>query len=127
MSHSMSSTISLKDRQTDATQKLILSTAVDLLEKQGVNATTARAVAKQAGISERTIFRYYASRDALLDAIAAEVVGRIQTPSPPATIHELIEYADPLYRCFEQWSPLLRAALHTDVSNRVRATVGEIR
>ena len=123
----MSSTISLKDRQTDATQKLIISKAVDLLESEGVNATTARAVARRAGISERTIFRYYASRDELLDAIAAEVVNRVRTPPPPGTIAELLEYADPLYRCFEQWSPLLRAALHTDVSNRVRATVGETR
>ena len=123
----MSSTIALRDRQTDATQKLIISTAVDLLEKKGVNATTARAVAKQAGISERTIFRYYGSRDELLDAIAAEVVNKVQTPPPPPAISELLEYVEPLYRCFEQWSPLLRAALHTDISNRVRATVGEIR
>jgi AcrR family transcriptional regulator len=119
----MSSTITLKDRQFDATQKLIRSTAVELLETQGVNATTARAVAKQAGISERTIFRYYASREELLDAIADEATNRIQAPPPPANIDELRDFAAPLYACFEQWAPLLKEALHTEISKRVMATV----
>ena len=123
----MSTAFSLKDRHADTTQKLILSTAVELLEREGVNATTARAVAKEAGISERTVFRYYASRDEFLDAIAEEAISRMQTPPPPDTLADLLEYAEPLYRRFEQWAPLLNAALHTDISKRVRANVAEIR
>jgi AcrR family transcriptional regulator len=123
----MSTAFSLKDRHADTTQRLILSTAVELLEREGVNATTARAVAKEAGISERTIFRYYASRDEFLDAIAEEAISRMQTPPPPDSIKDLLDYADPLYRRFEEWAPLLNAALHSDISKRVRANVAEIR
>lgn len=123
----MSTAFSLKDRHADTTQKLILSTAVDLLEREGVSATTARAVAKEARISERTVFRYYASRDEFLDAIAEEAISRMQTPPPPDSIPDLLEYADLLYHRFEEWAPLLNAALHTDISKRVRASVAEIR
>src|SRR6476646_371081 len=108
VSYSMSTTISLKDRQTDATQKLILLTAVELLETDGVNATTARAVAKKAGISERTVFRYYGSRDDFLDAVAEEAAAKMHTPHPPDNIKELADYVSSLYRRFEEFEALIR-------------------
>ena len=124
MSHSMSSTnFTLKERQTDATHKLILTTAVELLETDGVTATTARAVAKRAGISERTVFRYYGSRDELLDAVAEEAAAKMHTPPPPERIEMLVDYVSELYRCFEEFEPLLKEALHTEISKRIRATV----
>lgn len=126
-SYYMSSTISLKDRHTDATQKLIVSTAVELLETDGVAATTARAVAKKAGISERTVFRYYGSRDELLDAVAEEAAAKMHTPQPPDDVNELPEYVSVLYRRFEEFEPLLREALHTEISKRIRATVARRR
>jgi AcrR family transcriptional regulator len=127
MSYSMSSTISLKDRQTDATQRLIVSTAVELLETEGVTATTARAVAKKAGISERTVFRYYSSRDEFLDAVAEEAAAKMQTPPPPDDIAGLADYVSVLYRRFEEFELLLKESLHTEISKRIRATVARRR
>lgn len=116
----MSSIISLNDRHTDATQKLILSTAVELLERSGVTDLTVRAVAKEAGMSERTVFRYFATRDQFLDAVAAEAASQIHTPAPPQTLKELLNFADPLYRSFEERSTLVEASLHTEIFKRVR-------
>src|SRR6478672_12330292 len=116
----MSTPISLKDRHSDATQKLILETAIELLEAGSVSDVTARAVAKQAGMSERTVFRYFATRDDLLDAIAAEAAARMQPPLPPATIDELLDYPKPLYRSFEEKAALVTGVLHTELFNRVR-------
>src|SRR5436190_15594962 len=110
-SYTMSSIISLNDRHTDATQKLILSTAIELLETSGVTDLTIRAVAKQAGMSERTIFRYFPSRDEFLDAVASEAVSIMQTPTPPASIKELLNYPEILYRSFEERSRLVVAGL----------------
>ena len=128
VSYGMSSTnFTLKERQNDATQKLIVSTAVELLETDGVTATTARAVAKKAGISERTIFRYYGSRDEFLDAIAEEAATKIRTPPPPDNIEKLADYVSALYKRFEAFAPLLKEALHTEISKRIRATVARRR
>ena len=44
----MSSIISLTDRHTDTTQKLILSTAIELLESSGVTDLTGRTTLPQA-------------------------------------------------------------------------------
>lgn len=116
----MSSIILLKDRHTDATQKLILSTAIELLERSGVTELTIRAVAKQAGMSERTIFRYFPSRDEFLDAVASTAVSGMNTPAPPTSVKELLNYPEPLYRAFEKRSSLVIAGLHTDIFRRVR-------
>jgi AcrR family transcriptional regulator len=123
----MSSIISLNDRHTDATRELILSTAIELLERSGVSELTVRAVAKQAGMSERTVFRYYATRDEFLDAAASEATRLMQPPAPPTTIRQLLNFPDPLYRCFEDRAPLVQAALHTEIFKRVRAEAAEKR
>jgi len=123
----MSSNISLVNRHTDATQALILATAVQQLEDSGVSGLTVRSVAKKAGISERTIFRYYASRDEFLDAVAAEVARSLETPASPRTIDELLEYAGPLYRRFEERASLVQAALHTEIFGRIRQVVARER
>ena len=117
----MSSIISLSDRHTDATQKLIISTAIELLETGGVTDLTVRGVAKRAGMSERTIFRYFPSREEFLDAVAAEAVTRMHAPAPPKSMDELLNYPHTLYRAFEANSSLVIAGLHTDIVKRVRA------
>lgn len=111
---------SLVERHTDATQKLILDTAVDLLVRSGVGEVTVRAVARAAGISERTVFRYYASRDGFLDAVASEMVARLLPPPPPGSIEELLSYPRVLYARYEEQAALVRAALHTEVFSRMR-------
>lgn len=118
----MSSTISLKDRHTDATRELILTTAIDLLEKAGVTDLTVRSVAKAAGMSERTVFRYFATRDEFLDAVAAEAVRRMQPPSPPSSVQDLPEYPAALYKSFEESKHLIEASLHTEIFKRVRGS-----
>jgi AcrR family transcriptional regulator len=124
----MSTGMSLVDRHTDATQRLILTTAVELLERSSsVSELTVRAVAKHAGMSERTVFRYYASRDDFLDAVAAEVVRNLQTPAPPPRLEELPDYPRVLYARFEEKAGLVRSALHTEVFKRIRETVASER
>jgi AcrR family transcriptional regulator len=123
----MSSTLSLIDRHTDATEKLILVSALELLERASVTELTARAVAKHAGMSERTVFRYFASRDEFLDAVAAEVVRNLQAPAPPAKIEDLPDYPRVLYARFEEKANLVRSALHTEVFKRIHDTVANER
>ena len=123
----MSTGISLKDRQADATRDLILSTAIELLEKSGVTELTVRSVARAAGMSERTVFRYFATRDEFLDAVAEATARRMSVVPPPESIDELLEYPSSLYQSFEDNSPLTAAVLHTDIYTRVRTSSGGVR
>ena len=59
---------SLRERRKVATSREIAEAALDLFERQGVGATTVGDISRAAGISERTFFRYFSSKeDTVLD------------------------------------------------------------
>lgn len=120
----MSTHPSLIERHTDATQKLILSSAIELLEKLSINQLTVRAVAKHAHISERTIFRYYASREEFLDAVAIALQDYLHIPAPPNSIEDLSGYARLLYQGFEEKAEFVKSSLHTELFERMRRGLG---
>jgi AcrR family transcriptional regulator len=121
------STLTLAERRNDFTRQLILEAALDMLEHASVGELTVRAVAKRAHISERTVFRYFATREEFLDAIADEVRASLDLPSPPQTLDELLAAPRALYERFEAKKSLTRAALHTELFHRMRETQARTR
>jgi AcrR family transcriptional regulator len=113
---------SLAARHADLTQQLILDAAVDLLKMASVGELSVRAVAKRAHISERTVFRYFATREDLLDAVAAEVAIRTPAPPNPRTVAELLAYPEEIFACYEETSALTLAAIHSELFHRIRTT-----
>jgi len=116
----------LTEQQTDLTQRLIIDAALQTLQEDSVGGLTMRAVAKRARLSERTIFRYFATRDEFLDAIAAEISSQMHVPHP-RTIEELLAMPRTLFTSLETRRDLIRASLHTDVSERIMQTNGKQR
>jgi AcrR family transcriptional regulator len=117
----------LSERRNDLTRSVIMDAAIDMLEQTSVSELTVRGVAQQANISERTVFRYFPSRDALLDAVAKEVLARMDLPPPPSSLEQLLGSARALYCAFEARAELARTALHTDLVQRIRNLQGEAR
>jgi AcrR family transcriptional regulator len=105
---------------------LILDAALQTLKDSSVGGLTVRAVAKRAGMSERTIFRYFPTRDDFLDAIAAEVSNQTQV-AHPRTLDELLAMPRTLFTSLEARRDLIRASLHTDVAERIMQTNGRQR
>jgi AcrR family transcriptional regulator len=58
----------LRTRQKEQTGELILSSVAALLNRGGLAAVTIAAVAQQAEVTERTIYRHFATREDLLGA-----------------------------------------------------------
>lgn len=114
------STPSLASRHADLTQQAILDAAVALLEIAPFGELTVRAVAARAGMSERTVFRYFANREELLDALASEYTRRVGLPPYPTTIEGLLDYPGAMYARFEATQALTRATLHSELSHRIR-------
>jgi AcrR family transcriptional regulator len=117
----------LSDRRNDLTRQVILDAALDTLEHASVGELTVRAVAKHANISERTVFRYFASREEFLDAVADAVRAEMALPEPPRTLAELRAAPGELYRAFENKQALVRAALHSELFHRMRETGAKTR
>ena len=111
----------LASRHADLTQSLILDSAIELLETASVTELSVRAVARRAEISERTVFRYFASRDDLLDAVAGEMTARLNAPGNPTSVGELIAYPQAMFARFEETGAMTRAALHSELYHRIRS------
>lgn len=111
---------SLKDRQGELTRRLIVEAGIAHLEDGAVGELTVRAIAQRANLAERTVFRYFASRDELLDALAEEVRARLALPPLPASAEQLVDAPRALYRGFEAQPELTKAALHTELFDRIR-------
>ena len=112
---------------TDQTERLILQSAVELLEHESASKLTVRAVARRARISERTIFRYFADRDEFLDAIAAEVTRELGIPPAPQNLDEVLAMPRRLFEGFDARANLTRASMHSDLFPRMRSGAAQKR
>lgn len=85
MAPDMVSAPPLADEQRDAARSRILRAAQAVLADRGL-AATVDDVAAAAAVSRRTVFRHFATRDALFAAAIREGVRRyaLQVPAPPA-------------------------------------------
>lgn len=59
----MSRAVGIREEHRAQMLRGIQSAALDLVEKQGLDATTIGDIAARVGISERTVFRYYESKE----------------------------------------------------------------
>lgn len=75
----------------DATRELIQSAAVRVFAQRGFAASSIRHIAEEAGLSTGSIYRHYASKDALFD----ELLGQASTGLTAASAMFMSE-ADPL-------------------------------
>ncbi len=65
---------SLRQRHADLTRDLILRTVAEILEEQGPSELAVPEVSRRAGVSLRTVYRYFPTRDELI-AAAGEWIG----------------------------------------------------
>ena len=59
-------------RDAVATRKRLIRAALELFTSRGYHATTTPAIAARAGVAEGTIYRHYASKEALLNEVYRE-------------------------------------------------------
>ncbi|HEY6864341.1 MAG TPA: TetR/AcrR family transcriptional regulator [Burkholderiales bacterium] len=120
------STPSLPDRRNELTRRLILESALQVLERSSFGGLTMGSVAKRARMSLRTVFRYFPTREVFLDAIAEQLRLLLGLP-PPQTVDELVAFPRALYTGFEAHARLMRAALHSELYDRMRETAARAR
>lgn len=111
----------LKQRHAEITQSLILEAARKLISEKPVAQISLRSIAESAGISERTIYRHFATRDALLDALAAHCAAYLASYDLPRTLDDLRGFARVLFHRFEEERGLTIAMLDTELFGRVFA------
>lgn len=101
---------SLRQDQAAQTRERILDAAVALLAEGGDSDVAMPDVAARAGVSLRTVYRNFPTRDALLDAVANRITAQFSTRMMtfPASAAEYAARAEMLHVVFEL-EPLYRA------------------
>ncbi|MGH8888770.1 MAG: TetR/AcrR family transcriptional regulator [Acidothermaceae bacterium] len=70
----------LRERQAQQVRATVLEAAISELENKGADDVSMADVANAAGISLRTLYRYYADRTSLLHAVAEHLYGSLGVP-----------------------------------------------
>jgi AcrR family transcriptional regulator len=112
--------ISLRDQHAAATRERILGAVADLLEQGRAEDLTVPAVAEASGVSLRTIYRYYATRDELLEAAGRWIGNELMRHPYPRDLDEVAELYEAGVRDFDERPGLVRALAFSRLGREVR-------
>jgi AcrR family transcriptional regulator len=118
---------SLRERQTDVTRDAVVDALIELLEEDGVFEFSFFALARRAGISVRTIYRYFPTKESLFDAVSARVNERVGFREYPKTREEVVALVRGLFSAFDREAGLIMAQIKTGLGRQVRAHAQRLR
>ena len=85
-----------RPRDAQATQRRLLTAAIDEFSERGLAGARVDRIADRAGANKRLIYNYFGTKDELFDAVLAQTVG-VLTESVPFTPEDLPAYAGALF------------------------------
>ncbi len=106
----------LRERQADLVRAEILDALVARLEREAPEEVAIDELARDAGVSRRTLYRYFPSRGALLAAAEERLVARLGLPIEFAGPEQITVSFREVSRRLEQYPTLARALRQTTVS-----------
>lgn len=109
----------LREEQMEQTRERLLETLTEMLADSTEEISVA-AVAEKAKVSVRTAYRYFPTKDALLDAFNAYTSNRMGSPLWSFDVERLPELAASLFRSFAANERLFRAARRTTAGQELR-------
>jgi AcrR family transcriptional regulator len=112
----------LRAEQLEQTRLRILEATTEVLADPSSEEVTIPLVAKRAQVALRTVYRHFATREALFDAWAEWVDDRlrIHLHSYPESVEQLGPFARELYRSYDESASLVRAMLSSRAARVVR-------
>jgi AcrR family transcriptional regulator len=114
------SAVSLREQHAEATRERILSAVAELLERGEAEKLTMPGVAEASGVSLRTVYRYYPTREQLLEAAGRWIGSELLRHPYPQTLDEVAE----LFRVgcpdFDERPGLVRALALSQLGQRAR-------
>lgn len=117
----------LREEQKAETRRRILAAAERLMQDAELGEMTFGAIAREAGVQERTVYRHFATKGDLLDALWEALDPRIGTASFPADERDLVERPRRVFAAFDDNENLMRAFWSTPQGREFRLRVNDQR
>jgi len=115
----------LRAAQRDATRNRVLEAAVEELAGDGVDELTIPLVARRAGVSVRTVYVHFPTKDALFEAIAERVDEKVGVITYPPRADDLPAFARSVFAGFDADEKLFTVALRSKAGREVAALLPE--
>jgi AcrR family transcriptional regulator len=115
-----SSSVSLREEHAAAARERILSAVAELIERGEPDELTMPDVAAASGISLRTIYRYYATREELIEAAGRWIGNELMRHPYPRTLDEVADFFEVGCADFDKRPGLVRALALSRLGRRVR-------
>jgi len=107
---------SLRDKQQELSRELareaILRALADVIVEEGVHNFSVQTVADRAGVSHRTVYRYFPSREELLHGLYLWLdhrLHRLELPEISNNAWEIPEAITPIFRALDEEDLMVRA------------------
>jgi AcrR family transcriptional regulator len=102
-----------RDNAKAETRATIVNAVVKVILEQGIHDFTMQSVAKAAGVSQRTVYRHFRTRDALLEGLLMHLHWRVVAAglAPPENVAAWATYAAPLFEHFSRMRDAMRASV----------------
>ena len=120
-------TTGIRDAHKELTRERILNAAIDLLNADSLDALTNADVAKAAGVTERTVYRHFASREDLLKAAWAQLQKRVGLGGFIQSAAELVALPPTLFAQFDTLPGAVHASAFSPAGLEMRKAVNEER
>src|SRR3990172_10624059 len=111
---------SLRERQMEETRVAIFQATAEQLADLGATEFNIPRLAEAAGISIRTVYRYFPTRDDLLEAFAVWLDAQVGSVEPPADIESLLAAPEEVFPAFDEREALIRSQWVTGHGRTVR-------
>jgi AcrR family transcriptional regulator len=118
---------SIREEYKERTRVRILDAALELVAEAGEEPLTIAAVADRAGVTERTVYRHFDTRDALVRSLWRRMQQRIGTRGFPSSADDLADSPRRLFPVFDSQRGLVRASLYSPAGLEVRLSSNEDR
>ncbi|HKS64911.1 MAG TPA: TetR/AcrR family transcriptional regulator [Xanthobacteraceae bacterium] len=103
----------LRSRQKEQTRDLILDAVDAILRRAPLSEVTIAAVAREADVTERTIYRHFASREDLLEALWRRALHAVSggQPQQVETLDQILDLTRAAYQSFDANEGIVRALI----------------
>lgn len=111
----------LREEKSRETREAILTALFSLMSSAAMpDEIGMEAIAQEAGVQRRTVFRHFASKDDLLAAFWPWLNARIGASIAPATAQDIVDGPRQAFPLFDAHEAAMRAALHSRTGREMR-------
>ncbi len=110
----------LREQQAEFARQQILAAVAELLERDGAEELTMPQVAEVSGVSLRTVYRYYASRELLLEAAGRWIGGELLRQGYPQSLDDIADSFESACSEFDRRPGLVRAMALSQLGRQAR-------